>query len=140
MQILERFLSRVKVTDSCWEWTGYRKNGRYGTIYFGAESFQAHVISHILYIGPVDPGNVVMHSCDNPSCVNPAHLSQGSLKDNMQDCLAKGRFRKPARYKLSEESVTEITKLLSQRVTQRVIASKFGVTQAMICVLNRRNK
>jgi hypothetical protein len=138
MSFLDKFLSKVSITNHCWEWIGYCKNGRYGTIYFGKKSFQAHVMSHILYVGPVEPGNVVMHSCDNPTCVNPAHLSQGSLKDNTQDCIAKGRFRKPSRYKLSEESVTEIKKLLSQKIPQRAIARKFGVTQAMICVLNRR--
>lgn len=140
MSVLERFLAKVEVTSHCWEWIGYCKNGRYGTLYLHGRAIQAHVLSHILYVGPVACGQVVMHACDNPRCVNPAHLVCGTMKENMQDCLAKGRFRKAARYKLSDEDVIKIKRLLGWKIPQRIIASKFGVTQAMICVLNKEMK
>lgn len=38
-------------------------------------------------------GGVVMHSCDNPRCINIAHLSLGTQQENVQDCLRKGRHR-----------------------------------------------
>lgn len=40
-------------------------------------------------------GQVVMHSCDNPACCNPRHLSVGSQSENMQDCSYKGRMGRP---------------------------------------------
>jgi hypothetical protein len=51
----------------------------------------AHRVAYVLANGPIEPGQVVMHTCDVPACVNPAHLKLGSQGDNNRDCFAKGR-------------------------------------------------
>jgi hypothetical protein len=82
----------------CWIFGvgGYR---RYRTFSLGAKAdgtIGAHKFSYELHNGQVPEGMVVMHSCDNPTCVNPAHLVLGTYLANMQDMHAKGRA-KPGR-------------------------------------------
>ena len=90
--MFDRFMERVKKTDSCWIWNGYRCHG-YGEFYLGIKkpvSIKAHRASYLLFVGDIKR-KVVMHKCDNPSCVNPAHLKTGYAKDNVLDCVNKGR-------------------------------------------------
>lgn len=53
----------------------------------------AHVLSLTIATGEDPNGRDCMHSCDNPICVNPAHLQWGTRTDNMQDASRKGRTR-----------------------------------------------
>lgn len=92
----ERFWRFVNKSDenSCWNWVGQKING-YGRISLGAKSLASdgsHRVSWKMHNKQDIPkGMFVMHSCDNPSCVNPKHLSLGTPKDNSQDMIAKGR-------------------------------------------------
>lgn len=92
---IDRFWARVqKNPDGCWVFTG-AKCCPGGHIYFAREDgsrVSAHRFSYELHIGPIPPGMVVMHSCDVARCVNPAHLSAGTQRDNVRDAIDKGRF------------------------------------------------
>src|SRR3954468_12409974 len=95
-----RFWAQVdkRGPDECWPWTGcYRSNG-YGMIARGGRHSQeqAHRISFELHNGPIPAtarraDSFVLHSCDNPACVNPAHLRIGSARENTHDMVARGR-------------------------------------------------
>lgn len=100
----DRFESKISKDDGgCWNWTGYRNKKGYGVFKANKEyhgrSFKwgtmpmskAHRLSYDLHIGPLKDSDVVLHSCDNPSCVNPDHLIKGSQKDNVVDMTVKGR-------------------------------------------------
>jgi hypothetical protein len=97
--LAERFWERVKKGAGCWLWTGYRMPNGYGRMGAGGwskngGSLLAHRVSYELHKGSIPDGICVMHSCDNPRCVNPAHLSLGSQADNMADKARKGRARR----------------------------------------------
>lgn len=81
--------------DDCWVWTGAKAPGGYGVIGVAARkirAYRAHRLSWEMANGqPAPDGMVVMHKCDNPPCVNPAHLKLGTYADNTADMMAKGR-------------------------------------------------
>lgn len=92
MDLKERLLSKIeKKENGCWEWTGALRVG-YGVIKFEKKSLSTHRASYEIFIGPIEDGLFVCHKCDNRKCINPEHLWLGTQKDNMQDCLSKGRY------------------------------------------------
>ena len=79
----------------------------------------------------------MLHHCDNPPCVNPEHLFLGTVKDNVADCIRKGRRGKHVgetvgTAKLTEYAVREIRVLAGYGVRQRELATQFGVHQVTV--------
>lgn len=87
----ESFFARVKRGAGCWEWPNKMGNG-YGQTRRGGKFIYAHRLAYELYTGTPPGALFVCHTCDNPICVRPSHLFLGTSSDNLQDCVAKGRF------------------------------------------------
>ena len=87
------FWSQVRIVegDGCWEWIGWRNHYGYGRIIgHGAHGYMAHRIAWTLANGK--PRDCVLHKCDNPPCVRPDHLFEGTRADNNADKMIKGRY------------------------------------------------
>lgn len=88
---MERFWSKVEKADGCWLWVAHRDHLGYGSFGLNGKVHRAHRVAYMLTAGPIPEGAHILHSCDNPSCVNPAHLRAGTRSDNMRDKVARRR-------------------------------------------------
>lgn len=91
----ELFKAKVDIDFNeidCFLWRGAKDKNGYGLLKADKKMHRAHRISYNLYKGEIPENFVVMHKCDNPPCVNPYHLSVGTINDNNQDMKEKGRY------------------------------------------------
>jgi hypothetical protein len=91
--LADRFRAKIDASagpDACHVWLGTKIKGGYGMASLGGRTVLAHRLAHALATGDAT-AEVVMHTCDNPSCVNPAHLRSGTHMENTADKMAKGR-------------------------------------------------
>lgn len=79
--------------DECWEWKGTKLEGGYGQVRIDCKCYLAHRVSWVLFFGEIPEGTLVLHKCDNPSCINPYHLYLGSQQDNIDDKMKRGRWK-----------------------------------------------
>lgn len=77
----------------CWIWMRHKMKKGYGRLRVKGKKMVASRASWVAHNGDIPDGMHVCHRCDNPSCVNPSHLFLGTARDNVQDCISKGRFR-----------------------------------------------
>src|SRR5690349_13681831 len=124
----------------CWIWTGSKSLPGYGhfSTSRALSPVLAHRVSWVLRNGPIPPGMFICHHCDNPSCVQPDHLFQGTCKDNVADMITKGRqsphigrFQQRGELhgaaKLTERDVIEIRRLYaSERISHAKLSCRFG--------------
>lgn len=123
----------IKGPDDCWNWLSTKNELGYGFYRFNKKFNKSHRLSYIFTFGEIPEGLCVCHKCDNPSCVNPNHLFLGTMKDNTQDMIKKGRaiIRKGEKHhkaKLTEEQVLEIRCLYKQGISQKDLAFKYNIS------------
>jgi hypothetical protein len=133
----DRFYLKFTINNEngCWEWAANRFPKGYGCFKLNGKSQAAHRVSYEIHIGKIKKGMVICHHCDNPCCVNPAHLFMGTQKENLLDRKEKGRSifgEKNGRSKLKTADINKIRLLLKNKIDQRDIAKEFGVGQTTI--------
>jgi len=77
--------------NACWLWIGALRPNGYGVTKYQGRRWAAHRLAWVLTNGSIPDGMLVCHRCDTPLCCNPKHLFLGTVRDNMQDMLKKGR-------------------------------------------------
>jgi hypothetical protein len=135
--LAERYNAMVirRGENECWGWSGFKHRG-YGRLKSaGPAAVGAHRLSYELAHGPIPPGLTVLHSCDNPECSNPAHLSLGSNIDNNRDRDSKGRTARGSRSgsaKLDEDSARRIRERVSGGASDAIVAPEFGISASTV--------
>lgn len=130
--------------DECWEWQGSRKTGHeYGHFTVHSKMRLAHRMSWVFTHGEIPLGLDILHRCDNPPCVNPAHLFAGTHETNMKDMLEKGRANKARgnrhpNAKLTPALVRQIRTLLAQGIDRQTVATQFRMSKTGIRLIDRR--
>lgn len=142
----ERFWSKVDRSggpDACWKWIGNIDKGGYGKFSVGPKGadkwLRAHRFAYEMSNPPL--GDLLAcHRCDNPSCVNPAHIFAGTNLDNIRDCISKGRHRVIRRAgvriatlrSLTEDEVREIRGFAAGGESHESIAKRYPVQRRQI--------
>jgi len=138
--LMHRFLSKVEKTDYCWEWMAAKNPCGYGVMRYSTQVSlrqATHVAVELFRPDDIRPSinYGIMHSCDNPGCVNPDHLKWGTPAENQLDKVIKNRQRKGESHpfaKLSLEQVEQIRSLCSEGKTQREVGELFNVSNQQV--------
>jgi hypothetical protein len=139
----ERFAKSVSKTESCWIWKASKDKNGYGIFrgMIGNTAFtRAHRYSYALHTGDLLIGMQALHTCDNPSCVNPEHLFAGTNADNMRDKANKGRS-KPRVGELHGQAILterQVHRILKDPRPYVEIATQYNVAPSTIGSIKQR--
>lgn len=143
--VADRFWSKVLKTDTCWLWQRRVNNRGYGCFAWiypdkarRSQDIYAHRAAWILTHGSIPPGRNVLHRCDTPACVNPAHLFIGSQSDNMRDCFKKHRhpgMPPPPTTKVTPDQVRAIR---NDPRKHHIIAADYGLKRLSVLLIKHR--
>lgn len=131
----ERFLAAFEIdpASGCWNWTRGVDQDGYGQF----KPMKAHRYSFERAYGGLPAGKMVLHRCDNPSCVNPEHLFLGDVLINAQDCAAKNRTVFGERNQHAKLTDAIVSAIKASDKSGPALAREYGVTRATINKVRR---
>jgi len=93
---MKKFLSKIRIEGNCWVWYGSKDRQGYSRIQINKRSYIGHRLMYEYYHGDIDPNLTIDHLCRNHACVNPEHLEQVTLRENILrgDTIASHNSRK----------------------------------------------
>lgn len=91
-----RFRAKVTPDGECVRWIGARDTWGYGNFHVntpaGPRTVKAHQAAYLIAVGELPAGKYLLHACDHPWCVNPAHLRPGTNSENIREAYARNGF------------------------------------------------
>lgn len=135
LSLRERFWAKAKKTSdgACWEWGAAKNSNGYGRIKAGGYVWLAHRLAWTLERGFIPEGYCVLHRCDNPACVNLAHLRLGVQADNVAEMNARGRGSRPPRFEGEGHPEAKLTAASAARI--RALYQAGGYSQLALAKL-----
>ena len=138
---IERFEEKFtpEPNTGCWLWLASVGRGGYGKFGDAKKVQRAHRVSFELYVGAIPHALHVLHRCDQPACVNPAHLFLGTHADNMADAATKGRWAGERHHlaRLSQADAQRIRDLIASGFTQEEVGRRVGVCRSRVGAIAR---
>lgn len=142
--IQERLTARLIKPSiyACWEWQGYVVPAGYGSIQWNGRPWLAHRVAFLLSGAKLEPGQWVLHHCDNRRCCNPGHLYAGTVVENNRDMRTRGRARYPqgethGRARLTPAQVLEIRTATGPLLK---IAQRYGIGKRAVKKIRARER
>jgi hypothetical protein len=122
-------LTRTKTNEKgCLIWLGSKNKQGYGSAIVSGKVRRVHRVIYEYLVCDVPENMDVCHSCDNPSCINPEHLFLGTVSDNMQDMLRKGRAKFWGKVPLDPLLKEEVRKSVVRGTPKKVIANELKIS------------
>ncbi len=151
-QLMKQMLASVADDNLMLPWNAYpcllwprtTNRGGYAMALDGKHPRSVHRLAFEIAVGPIPDGCDICHHCDKPPCFRPIHLFAGTENENIQDSIAKGRFRRAlgenhGNAKLDNDSILAIRRLYAAGgITQRALAQRFDTKQSVIWAILAR--
>ena len=139
-KVVERFLKKIEITNTCWFWIGAKDSSGYGSFVLNNKQIGAHRAAYQLWNDEIPTYLCILHTCDTGDCVNPDHLWLGTKSDNAKDMVRKNRMYHPANKgiahgssKLTYANVIEMRNLYSSgQYSQRKLAERFNISYRQV--------
>ena len=130
-QRLEHY-SRPSDCSDCIVWIGHKDKDGYGAMRDGKKMVRPHRVAYEKEFGAIPEGMSVLHKCNNPDCVNPAHLYLGDHSQNMKDRLKSGNYATGERHPNSKFSDETVNLIRMESGTNKYISQKYGVSVTQV--------
>ena len=123
-----RFMRMIARAGECWIWKGKEiTNTGIARMEIQGRRISVHRAAYEFFIGSIPGGLSVLHHCDQPLCVNPAHLFVGTQADNIADAVAKGRNPQGERHGMAKLTADDVRQIRASHLHKPILAAIFGV-------------